>query len=81
MASNGMIDRAALDSARRQILDISMEEMVYKSELEQAQINFIRFFNYDLKSVSKPGEINGLAEALGQSDNWRRSPSLQKTAA
>jgi adhesin transport system outer membrane protein len=81
MASNGMIDRAALDSARRQILDISLEEMLYKSELEQAQINFIRFFNYDLKSVSKPSEIDGLAEALGQSDNWRRSPSLQKTAA
>ena len=81
MASNGMIDRAALDSARRQILDISLEEMVYKSELEQAQINFIRFFNYDLKSVSKPGEINGLSETLAQSDNWRRSPSLQKTAA
>lgn len=81
MANNGMIDRSALDSARRQILDISLEEKLLKNNLDAADISFKRFFNQTVVKVAKPGELVGLEEARAQVGSWREAPHLQKIAA
>lgn len=81
MASSGMVDRAALDSARRQIVDLSLEKTRLQSGLKQAGVRFARFFNQDTTSLSRPEEIVGLEEARAQADAWQQAPALQRSAA
>lgn len=81
MANNGLIDRSALDSARRQSLDMSLEEKLLLSGLDEARTNFKRFFHQEVIDVSRPEEIIDLNEARVQAENWREAPALQKLAA
>ena len=81
MANNGMIDRSALDSARRQALDMSLEEKLLLNGLDEAKIKFKRFFNQEVNNISKPEEIVDLAEARVQANNWQEAPTLRQTAA
>ena len=81
MANNGMIDRSALDSARRQALDMSLEEKLLVNGLDEAKIKFKRLFNQEVSKISKPEEIVDLAEARLQANNWQEAPSLRQTAA
>ena len=81
MANNGMIDRSALDSARRQALDMSLEEKLLLNGLDEAKIKFKRFFNQEVNNISKPEEIVDLAEARLQANNWQEAPTLRQTAA
>jgi outer membrane protein TolC len=81
MASNGMIDRAALDSARRQVVDISLEEARLDASLKDAQVRFARFFNVPGARVGRPDEVVSLGQATAQAGQWQESPILQRTAA
>lgn len=81
MASNGMLDRAALDSARRQIVDITLEETRLQADREQARVRFARFFNQDPMAVSQPEELVSLADARIEAEAWQRAPALQRSAA
>ena len=81
MANNGMIDRSALDSARRQALDMSLEEKLLVNSLDEAKIKFKRLFNQEVSKISKPDEIVDLAEARLQANNWQKAPTLRQTAA
>ena len=81
MASNGMMDRSALDSARRQALDMSLEEKLLLNGLDEAKIKFKRFFNQEINNISKPEEFVDLAEARVQANNWQEAPTLRQTAA
>ena len=81
MSSNGMIDRSALDSARRQALDMALEEKLLRNGLDEARIKFKRFFNQEINNISEPEEIVDLAEARAQANNWQEAPGLRRTAA
>lgn len=81
MASNGMLDRAALDSARRQIVDIALEEAHLAADLRKAEVSFARFFNQDPGTLPRPPELVSLAQVRAHASDWQLAPGLQRGAA
>lgn len=81
MATTGMIDRAALDSARRQIVDIRLEETRLQADLADAQVRFRRHFRQAPERLSRPAEIVTPAMARAQTDAWQNAPRLEARAA
>jgi outer membrane protein, adhesin transport system len=81
MASTGMIDRTALDSARRQIVDVSLEEVRLQTGLQEAQLRFDRYFNLPGARPSRPDEVVTQQDALRLAQQWQEAPLLQRSAA
>lgn len=81
MAANGFVDRAALDSARRQIVDVQLQETRLQADLADAQVRFRRHFRQMPKRVSRPNEIITPAVARAQANAWQNAPSLEARAA
>lgn len=81
MAANGFVDRAALDSARRQIVDVQLEETRLQSDLADAQVRFRRHFRQAPGRLRRPAEIVTPAVARAQANAWQNAPSLEARAA
>ncbi len=81
MAANGFVDRAALDSARRQIVDITLEETRLQADLREAQVRFQRFFNRAPGRFVGPSELITPAQARMAAAAWQQSPRLERSAA
>jgi outer membrane protein, adhesin transport system len=81
MATNGMLDRAALDSARRQIIDITLEDTRLSSSLAEARVRFGRMFGAAPNRLERPAEIVSLPQARAQARAWREAPALLRAAA
>lgn len=81
MATTGMLDRAALDSARRQIVDIQLEESRLQSDLADAQVRFQRYFRQAPGRLGRPVELVDAGRARAQARDWRGAPSLEARAA
>jgi len=81
MATNGMLDRAALDSARRQIVDVRLEETRLQSDLADAEVRFRRHFRQAPGRLSRPADIVTPAAARTQARVWQNAPSLESRAA
>jgi outer membrane protein TolC len=81
MAANGMVDRAAMDSARRQVIDITLEETRLRSQLDAAQVRFERLFNRAGGNLGQPAPLLTMAEAEAVTTAWQTAPELQRTAA
>jgi outer membrane protein TolC len=81
MAANGFVDRAALDSARRQIVDVRLEETRLQADLANAQVRFRQHFRQTPGGVSQPAEIVTPAGARAQAGAWQNAPSLEARAA
>jgi outer membrane protein, adhesin transport system len=81
MAANGFVDRAALDSARRQIVDISLEETRLDADLREARVRFQRFFNQAPGRLGRSEDVITLAEARAAAKDWQQSPALERSAA
>ncbi len=81
MAANGMVDRAAMDSARRQVVDITLEETRLQSQLATAQVRFERLFNRADGDVGQPEALLTMAEAEATARAWQTAPGLRQTAA
>ena len=81
MAANGFVDRAALDSARRQIVDVRLEETRLQADLANAQVRFRQHFRQTPGGVSQPAEIVTPAVARAQAGAWQNAPSLEARAA
>lgn len=81
MAANGMIDRAALDSARRQIVDISLEEARLDASRAEAQIMFKRFFHTAHARPVRPGDLISSSQARSLVQSWQNAPDLQRETA
>lgn len=81
MAANGFVDRAALDSARRQIVDVRLEETRLLSDLANAQVRFRQHFRQEPSRLSQPPEIVTPAVARAQAGAWQNAPSLEVGAA
>ena len=80
MASNGMIDRATLDSMLRKILTISLERTRLQSDLSQAQVRFARFFDQKSTGLEMPTELLSMSDTRAQAAAWQDAPDLQRSA-
>lgn len=81
MAANGMVDRAAVDAAQRQMLDIQLEEASLETALEDALQRFETYFHARPSSIPKPPAIFNIAGNRPDANGWRMAPSLQRAAA
>lgn len=81
MASNGMLDRASLENAQRQIVDIKLEESRLIAGRAEAQVLFQRFFHAQPSTVPRPSELVNAAQARSLAQDWQTAPGLQRQAA
>lgn len=81
MASNGMLDKASLENAQGQIVDIKLEESRLIAGQAEAQVLFQRFFNAKPANVTKPSELVSAAQARSLARDWQTAPGLQRQAA
>jgi outer membrane protein TolC len=81
MAANGFVNRAALDSARRQIVDVQLEETRLQADLADARVRFRQHFRQAPGRLGRPAEIVTPAVARAQANAWQNAPSLEARAA
>jgi outer membrane protein TolC len=81
MASNGMLDRASLDSAKRQIVDIELQRSTLKAELADARIRFQRFFGREAARLEAPETVFSTSMARSHANAWKTAPALRRSAA
>ena len=81
MASNGMLDKASLENAQRQIVDIKLEESRLLAGRAEAQVLFQRFFNAKPSNMPRPSELVTAAQARALAQDWQTAPGLQRQAA
>lgn len=81
MATTGMLDSAALDSARRQIVDIQLEETRLQSDLADAQVRFRLHFRQAPGRPSRPADVITPAAARAQARAPLNAPSIEARAA
>jgi outer membrane protein TolC len=81
MALNGFVDRAALDSARRQIVDITLEETRLEADLRDARVRFQRFYNRAPEAIGLPTDFITPAAARIAAGAWQQAPGLERSAA
>ena len=81
VASNGMLDRAALDSARSKIVEIELEDVRLQTGYLEAQAMFEKFFGSVPNEIFQPLELVSVDQARNLSKNWREAPILQRQVA
>lgn len=81
MSANGFIDRAALDGARRQIVDVLLEQTQLQANLADAQVRFRQYFRQSPGRLGHPAEIITLVAAREQAGAWQNAPILEARAA
>lgn len=81
MAQNGLVDRAAMDSARLQIVDIALEETSLKTQLDEARVRFERLFHRTEVQVPEPVLLLSESQAEAVTEQWQNAPALRQTAA
>jgi outer membrane protein, adhesin transport system len=81
MATNGMLDRAARDSARRQIVDIQLEETRLQADLADAQVRFRRYFRQSPAKLGRPADLVSPQDARAQAGLTQNAPELEMRAA
>ena len=81
MASSGMLDRASVDSARRQIVDVKLEESRLLAGQSDARVLFTRYFKRQVSDLQKPAELVNAEKARALVDDWHGAPLLQSQAA
>lgn len=81
MATNGMLDRAALDAARREIVGVQLDETRLQANLADAAVRFQRHFRQPPRDVGAPEEVLTPSAARAQAKAWRSAPVLEAKAA
>jgi adhesin transport system outer membrane protein len=81
MAENGLLDRTSLDGARRQIVEIDLEEARLRNGQAEAAVFFERFFVSVPAELPHPEELVSSAQARAIAKDWRNAPLLQSQAA
>jgi len=79
-ASTGMVDRAALDGARRQIVGIKLEKTRLLAELSDAELRFEHYFGGVAGKLGLPEAIVDQNEALVIAKDWQNAPLLKRSA-
>ncbi len=81
MATSGMLDRASVDAARRQIVDVKLEEMKLVTEQSKARLRFKSFFHKVSPVLTRPAELIDADRARRMLANLPESPTLVFAAA
>jgi outer membrane protein TolC len=81
LIASGIVDRAALASAQRQFLDLSLEEDRLQASLRDAQERFNRYYGERPRSVPLPQRLFSDAELAQMVETWQESPALIAAAA
>ena len=81
MSQSGLIDRASVDSARRQIVDVKLERSRLQAEKANSEVLFERYFGVKLGEIKKPGELISADKCREYSKDWPDSPILRSKAA
>ena len=83
LAANGMIDRASVESVRRQIADIGLEEVRLSADREDARIRFKRYFGALPEPLAAPAELISVSQAREAVvvRDWQQAPVLRRAAA
>jgi outer membrane protein, adhesin transport system len=81
MANNGMLDKALLQNAQSQIVDIKLEESLLIAGQAEARVLFQQFFKSKQTNVSKPNDLFSVADARSLVQEWQSAPDLQRQAA
>lgn len=81
LISSGMVDRASLASAQRQVLDVKLEEEQLVAAQRQARVQFQRYFGLAPENLSRPNQLFAGQELSGLRALWQDSPALISAAA
>lgn len=81
MADNGLLDRASLDGARRQIVEIELEKARLRNGQAEAAVSFQHFFGGKPTELPQPKELISAAQARAIAREWHSAPALQRIAA
>ena len=81
MSQSGLIDRASVDSARRQIVDVKLERSRLKAEKANSEVLFERYFGVKLGEIKRPSRLISADECREYSKDWPDSPILRSKAA
>lgn len=81
MAANGMLDRAAVENAQRQYLDIQLERIGLESARAEAAVRFEQYFQQSPDKVARPSDLVSLQMARAQAAEWKGAPALKRTVA
>lgn len=81
LIAGGMVDRAALAGAERQILDIELEEERLQASRDDARNRFERYFGEAPNTVSAPPSLFARADLENMRELWPEAPELVASAA
>lgn len=81
MAVNGMLDRASVDRARRQYLDIQLEHSGLEAARDEAAIRFEQYFQQEPKNIGRPVDIVTVQMARSRAADWKSAPALKRAVA
>ena len=81
MSRSGLIDRASVDSARRQIVDVKLERSRLQAQKANSEVLFERYFGLKLGEIKKPSGLISADECREYSKDWLDSPILRSKAA
>ena len=81
MASNGLMDRASVENAKRQVLDIQVEQTGLEADLRQARIGFAQAFQTQRGAVGAPPQLVSGDILRTRADAWEDAPALRQAAA
>lgn len=81
LIEGGMVDRAALAGAQRQILDVELEEERLQAARDNARNRFERYFGEAPGSVAAPPSLFARSELESMRGLWPEAPELVAAAA
>lgn len=81
MVANGMIDRATVENAKRQLLDIKLERTGLEAARAEAAVRFEQYFKQGTDSIAPPVEIVKSAVVRTRADEWKNAPALKRSVA
>lgn len=81
MSSNGLIDRASVEGAKQQVLDIQLEQTGLENNLSGARVRFAQFFQTEQSSIGAPDLIVNDQLVRARANDWQTAPALQRAAA
>lgn len=81
MAANGLLDRASVDGARRQHLDIQLERTALEANRTDSVLRFERYFSQRPTEVAYPKTSLSAKVAQARAPDWKNAPILMRTIA
>lgn len=81
MVTSGLIDRADVDYASRQVVEINLEERRLEADMAEAKLRFQHFFGQKPNGLKEPNRIISMKQAYDLVANFKEAPELRTAAA